>query len=251
MPEGNVAEIFSSIQGEGPLLGRRQIFVRMAGCNLRCSYCDTRRFRDRQEGCRVELSPGSEIFGMVQNPLTVDEAAGHLRRLRGPGLHSVSLTGGEPLCQPEFVKSLAHRCRAADLPVYLETNGSSVDGFLPLVEIIDFASIDLKLPSHQACPEEVWPELVKNELGCIKASAEGGVCTIVKMVILSRTEAAEVRSACGRLEGLDVMVVLQPVSGPDRPSARDILRLHEAASEHLGPEMVAVIPQTHRLMGLH
>ncbi|MEM4195978.1 MAG: 7-carboxy-7-deazaguanine synthase QueE, partial [Methanothermobacter sp.] len=41
-----IMEVFSSIQGEGLLLGKRQIFIRFAGCNLNCSYCDTPESRD-------------------------------------------------------------------------------------------------------------------------------------------------------------------------------------------------------------
>jgi len=51
-----ISEIFSSIQGEGYLAGRRQIFIRLAECNLECSYCDTD--HARADTCRIETSPG-------------------------------------------------------------------------------------------------------------------------------------------------------------------------------------------------
>ena len=42
----HINEVFSSIQGEGTLIGRRQVFIRFSGCNLDCNYCDTSKSRD-------------------------------------------------------------------------------------------------------------------------------------------------------------------------------------------------------------
>lgn len=81
-------EVFSSIQGEGLLVGKRQIFIRFAGCNLNCSYCDTPESRD--PSCGEELS-ADQLQGMVENLVT-------------PDFHSLSITGGEPLLYPDFIR---------------------------------------------------------------------------------------------------------------------------------------------------
>lgn len=171
-------------------------------------------------------------------------------RLRSPGLHSVSLTGGEPLCQHHFVGALANECRSSGLRVYFETNGYSASRFEEIVDAIDFAAIDLKLPSHKACPDSRWPDLIENELACTRLSMEKGIYTIVKIVILSGTQASEVEDACLRLRDIDAFLVLQPASGPRKPKSIDLISFQEEASRYLDPDKVAVIPQAHKLMGV-
>lgn len=248
--EGSVGEIFSSIQGEGPLIGRRQIFVRMAGCGLTCSYCDTRGFGKTADTCRIEHPPASGCFATIPNPIRVKTVKEQISRLRSPGLHSVSITGGEPLCQHEFVGALADECRSSGLRVYLETNGYSASRFEEIVKFINFASIDLKLPSHRACTDVEWPDLIENELACTRISSENGVYTIIKIVILSCTQASEVKDACLRLRDNDAFIVLQPASGTQKPKSIDLIHLQEEVSRYLNPDKVAVIPQAHKLMGV-
>ena len=250
MADGFVGEIFSSIQGEGPLVGRRQIFVRMAGCNLRCCYCDSSGFRKTAEKYRVEFPSGSGCFAEFSNPASVATVMDQISRLQSPGLHSIAVTGGEPLQQHEFVAALAKECQSAGHRVYLETNGYDSRHFGEIVDFIDFASIDLKLPSHKACPTEMWPGLIENEISCIKKSLEKKVFTVVKMVILSSTKRSEVKDACLRLRDMDLFLVLQPSFGEQRPSSKDLIRHHEEASMYLNPENIAVIPQAHKLMGV-
>lgn len=246
--EGVLGEIFSSIQGEGPLVGRRQIFVRMAGCNLSCRYCDTPGFAGLQKSCRIESRAGSGGFFEMENPLSPEQVALQIDQLSGPGLHSVSLTGGEPLCQSEFVAALARECRVRGHKTYLETNGFSVHRFTSILDHLDYAAVDLKLPCHQACPAEEWEALIKNELDCLDAAFQAGVYAIAKVVILAETPDWEVERVCRGLEGLDALV-LQPAWGALIPSPR-LHRLHEVALGNLSPEMVMVIPQVHRLLGV-
>lgn len=248
--EANIGEIFSSIQGEGSLIGRRQIFVRMAGCTLSCSYCDSSRFRRHRDVCRIEQIPGSGSFIDLPNPISLQAAMDQIAKLNSPGLHSVSITGGEPLCQPEFVDALARVCRSSGMRVYLETNGYSAERFEKLVATIDYAAIDLKLPSHNACPADQWPDLIENEISCARISSSAGLCTIIKIVVLSGTKDSEVINACERIEDLGAFLVLQPASGAQRPSSISLMRLQGEASRYLDPNCVAVIPQAHKLMGV-
>jgi len=98
MEKGFVGEIFSSVQGEGLYAGRRQVFVRFAGCGLSCIYCDTPEFRRRDVGwCRIEGKAGSGNFEKRPNPLKSSDVFREVLRLTTPDIHSVSLTGGEPL----------------------------------------------------------------------------------------------------------------------------------------------------------
>src|SRR5215470_10314932 len=102
-----LVEVFSSIQGEGILVGRRQIFVRTYGCNLRCTYCDspeTLKESGTPPQCRVETPSGSWNFRRIPNPVSAcaltDIVAGYLQEPH----HSLSITGGEPLLHARFLE---------------------------------------------------------------------------------------------------------------------------------------------------
>lgn len=97
-----VNEIFYSIQGESSYAGRPCVFVRLTGCNLRCSYCDTQYAYDK--GDLLEIG---EI----------------LKRVASYKCTLVEVTGGEPLIQKETA-SLIHSLLEAGHEVLLETNGS-------------------------------------------------------------------------------------------------------------------------------
>ena len=66
-----VREMFVSVQGEGPYVGYRQLFVRFPKCNLNCIYCDTPKEWENDKKCHVEKAPGSGEFEEIDNPLSV------------------------------------------------------------------------------------------------------------------------------------------------------------------------------------
>jgi 7-carboxy-7-deazaguanine synthase len=100
-----VSEIFASIQGEGLRQGEPTIFVRLAGCNLRCSFCDTKYARRRGQDFSLEK--------------IIDRISGI--RAHFPA-RWVCLTGGEPLLQS--VERLVRKLKAENLMVQVETNGT-------------------------------------------------------------------------------------------------------------------------------
>lgn len=97
-----VCEIFTSIQGESSYAGMPCTFIRLTGCNLRCSYCDT----------TYAYSEGRELTG--------DEILSEVQRA---GIDLVEITGGEPLLQYE-VFQLARRLLDENYGILIETNGS-------------------------------------------------------------------------------------------------------------------------------
>ena len=106
MSSANVIEIFSSVQGEGKYLGCRQIFVRLADCNLNCSYCDTD--FSRAEFCKIETAAGSMIFRDEKNPLDAAQVIEVIKKFSGDvPTQAVSFTGGEPLLHWQFVYEVA------------------------------------------------------------------------------------------------------------------------------------------------
>ncbi|MBI5511013.1 MAG: radical SAM protein [Deltaproteobacteria bacterium] len=117
-----VSEIFASIQGESTYAGRPCGFVRVTGCNLRCTYCDT----------TYAYEGGAR--------LSVDAV---MSRLSALGLPLIEVTGGEPLLQPAVPVLLSRLCDAG-LTVLLETNGSLE---LAAVDPRVVKIVDLKAPS--------------------------------------------------------------------------------------------------------
>ncbi len=124
-----ITEIFKSIQGEGTRAGLPCIFVRLTGCNLRCTWCDT-----------AYAFHGGKKMSMEEVLERVDELAGH--RADGSDREStvplVELTGGEPLLQEE-IYPLAKKLLAAGCTVMIETSGERFLGRLPkeVIKIVD------------------------------------------------------------------------------------------------------------------
>ena len=121
-----VTEIFKSIQGEGTRAGRPCIFVRLSGCNLRCTWCDTAyAFHGGQKMSVDDVLERVELLNQLPN----GERA---------GVPLVELTGGEPLLQQE-VYPLAERLIAAGYTVMVETSGERFIGELPkeVIRIVD------------------------------------------------------------------------------------------------------------------
>jgi 7-carboxy-7-deazaguanine synthase len=118
-----ITEIFKSIQGEGTRAGLPCIFVRLTGCNLRCTWCDT----------------AYAFHGGTKR--SVEEVLERVRSLAGDGAGRVSLveiTGGEPLLQPE-TPALAEKLLAEGYTVMIETSGERFVGVLPrdVIKIVD------------------------------------------------------------------------------------------------------------------
>jgi 7-carboxy-7-deazaguanine synthase len=124
-----VTEIFKSIQGEGTRAGLPCIFVRLTGCNLRCTWCDTAYAFHGGKKMSVE-----EVLARVDE-LACRGAAGTGREAAWP---LVELTGGEPLLQEE-IYPLAEDLLAAGYTVMIETSGERYIGRLPreVIKIVD------------------------------------------------------------------------------------------------------------------
>ena len=135
-----VNEIFDSIEGEGKRTGQLVTFIRLAGCNLRCSYCDTDYALKRCDGDNLPI------------PQIVDKV----------GYQNVTITGGEPLFHPQCDKLVSALLMDRHI-VNIETNGSiPLEGLLALKRISSgklFFTMDYKLPSSGMCHEMHLPNL--------------------------------------------------------------------------------------------
>lgn len=128
MSKYKVAEKFVSINGEGRKAGQLAVFIRFQGCNLNCSYCDT--LWANSVGCPAEEMTGEEI----------------LEYIRSTGIINVTLTGGEPLIQPDIYPLIELLC-LNDFQVEIETNGSEDIFPYGSLGIRPSFTLDYKLPS--------------------------------------------------------------------------------------------------------
>ncbi len=130
----NITEIYKSVQGETHLFGLPTLFVRTAGCNLRCSWCDT---------------PYSFGRGTSMKPSDV------MREVVDSGLNNICVTGGEPLLQKEIFPLLTHLCNEGYL-VSLETGGSL--DITPVDERV-ITILDIKCPGSKMHQKNYWRNL--------------------------------------------------------------------------------------------
>jgi 7-carboxy-7-deazaguanine synthase len=119
-----IVEIFTSIQGEGSFSGFPTLFIRLAGCNLRCRYCDTPSAQD-------EGGKEMDVHAVAENVL-------------GSRVRHVCITGGEPLLQQQELLALMRVLHDAGHEISIETNGT-VD-FRPSQEYATIC-MDVKCPS--------------------------------------------------------------------------------------------------------
>ncbi len=246
--EAGVWEIYSAIQGEGLLVGERHVFLRTAGCNLDCRFCDTPAREAALDTCAVERTPGVRDFESVPNPLGWKEAVLSVARLfRGqPPARRVSFTGGEPLVWPGFVKCTAEALRAEGIGAVLETNGTLAGALSSVGDLFDWISADIKLPSSTG-GEPLWEEHEE----FLRVAPRAAV--FVKVIITPGTTPDDMERAARTVGAVDrrIPIVLQPVSparSVEGTASWDLLRVLESIANK-EVDHVRIIPQVHRFLG--
>lgn len=122
-----IREIFTSIQGEGPYVGQKHIFVRFCKCNLNCAYCDT------------------DFNSQNAKDYNIDDLA---LNLADNDAEVISFTGGEPLLELDFLKEFLSEYKSKlNKKIYLETNGTLYKNLAQIIDYIDIISMDIKLQS--------------------------------------------------------------------------------------------------------
>ncbi|KAF0126384.1 MAG: Radical SAM domain-containing protein [Elusimicrobia bacterium] len=231
-----VHEIFCSRQGEGLYCGRRQVFLRFAGCNLDCSYCDEPAARSLPSFMMTPAEAAAEV----------------IRQARRGRARMVSLTGGEPLLRWRFIKALAPALRRAGLALHLETNGTLYRELGEVIGLVDAVAMDVKIPSSGG-HRPLWSAHRR-----FLSVAPGK--TFIKAVLTSSSSMSDLRRAAdlAAAAGRDIPFFIQPASAGDTmrhgvpvplpPSARQVREAESYAKSRL--ERVKVLPQQHPLWGV-
>ena len=216
-----VKEVFKSIQGEGPHVGFEQIFVRFCKCNLNCEYCDT------------DYKTNAET-------ISSEELNAQINKLNPQNIHSISLTGGEPLLETEFLKEFIPK---TEQKIYLETNGSLPEKLGEVIELIDIISMDIKLDSTTKSGflfdkhEEFIQIAVKNKKEIF-----------LKIVFDQNITDDEIKNCIKLAKPNNIPIVLQPVMLKDKMkiSSQQMLSTFEKFIQSYAN--VRIIPQVHKFL---
>ncbi len=255
-------EIFSAIQGEGLIVGTRQIFIRFALCDLRCQFCDSAHTWQVSPTCRVEITPGKRDFVTHKNPVSIADLLSWVERQNYPGVHdSISLTGGEPLLQAPFLAKFLPQLRdVVALPVYLETGGHRPQQLQQIISHLDLVGLDIKLPSVSG---ECW---WREHAECLQLCREANVQVFAKIIVSDRANPEELEKASRLVADIDaeIPVFLQPATGlTDEQQKEYEARKHYTSFAPPHPDrvlewqalmkqylkVVRVVPQTHKSIG--
>lgn len=214
-----IKEIFESIQGEGPYVGYKQLFVRFCNCNLKCNYCDTKfsSESDYKEYNQCELAEIVNSYKLI---------------------HSVSLTGGEPLLAADFLKEFLP---LVNKKIYLETNATLADKLLIVKPFIDIVSADIKLESATG---------IKDSYRFHDKFFENckGIETFAKIVFNQKITDEEIQNSCSLAKKYGIELILQPEMIQDKMAVTS-----EFAASILDKfldkyEKVRLIPQVHKFL---
>lgn len=223
--EAKIKEVFESIQGEGPVVGCKQLFIRFCGCNLNCSYCDT----DFDIENAVIYTP-EQLANKVIKEFDLSK------------LHSISLTGGEPLLHTDFINEFINIIcpKYNNLKIYLETNATLYEQLIKIKNKTDIISADIKLPS--ATGKDTFELHDKFLEQC------NGVYTFAKIVFDEKITDEEIRKCTALGEKYSIELILQPKMNGDKIST-DKNFIESAFNKFLEHyTKVRLIPQVHKFL---
>ncbi|MHA1150793.1 MAG: 7-carboxy-7-deazaguanine synthase QueE [Promethearchaeota archaeon] len=277
-----IAEIFSSIQGEGGTVrgscfGKRQIFVRFAGCNLAssafgsegCFWCDTPGSQDfNLKKFEYEIQPGTKAIKFGFNPVSPKKILEIIKKLVTPDLHSISFTGGEPLCYLDFIIKLAKviKLEGLNYPLYLETNGSILPNEKQseaIKSLFSYCCCDIKDRSSLATSPDKWKSLVEKELTFIEQMILLNIDVFAKLVVTSKTLIEDIRWIAQGLskviypEGDTVGLAIQPVYLRNKENHKrytiSITHLNEIfynVAKYISPNNMSLSIQIHKFLNI-
>lgn len=224
-----ISEIFTSIQGEGLYIGVKQLFIRFCGCNLQCKYCDTD--KEGNEDCMSFSS---------------DELIENIKTFNLKSIHSVSLTGGEPLLWVDFLSEFLPKLKQAFKgKIYLETNSTLKDNLAKIAENIDIISADIKLPSTSGVENSF---AVHDEFFNVAQKFNKEI--FAKIVFDENILDDEISHCISLGQKYNLPLILQPKTINDKVSINSE-RIMLISDKFLNKySNTRLIPQTHKFLGI-
>jgi organic radical activating enzyme len=237
---GYLSEIFASVEGEGLFAGEPVVFARLAGCNLRCSYCDTQYALENPAMALVyEGATAREITNPVPAADLVELISDYFRDAA-----TVVFTGGEPLLQADFLLVAMRDLRGLGYGIHLQTNGTLASALLQVRDIVDFVSMDIKLPSTQG-----GRDLSREHLESLRAAT--GKNLAVKIVVAPDAHDREIDAAVRLVGDVNrfIPVILQPAFVDSRPAvgADRLTAALAIARRHVHDARISI--QMHKVIG--
>jgi len=232
-----LSEIFTSIEGEGILFGTKTMFVRLAGCPLKCHWCDT--------PYALPLDSGSDY--------SVDEAKDLISKSLHPNTYKVNFTGGEPLVQHEAVIELAKFVRQKGIRTYLESACYDAARFAKVLPHIDLVKVEFKLKDSKVVDEKHYGVLLQSELDCLKLAIDSGKTTYIKVVVTNSSSLKEFKELVhevfraarpAEIAGF----IIQPSYKIDEPTLDVLFGFYDAVYPVY--DQVRVVPQLHKVIGV-
>lgn len=215
----HIREIFESVQGEGPYVGQKHIFVRFCKCNLKCKFCDTDFLIENSKKYNID-----ELFEILKNF----------------DCNTVSFTGGEPLSDVEFLFEFLSKYKTKlNKKIYLETNGTLGDKLNKIINFIDIVSMDIKLESATGQKEQ----FKSNEMFLDAASKKE---TFIKVVFDKNITNNEIISCVNLAKKHNTLIVLQPKMPMDKDL--DINKIFNQFYSNY--QNIRLIPQVHKFLNL-
>ncbi len=228
-----ISEIFSSLQGEGPYLGVKQIFVRFGRCNMHCVYCDELA-KMKEESFQIY-----DLDGLIAEVMEMEREKGKH--------HSISLTGGEPLLYAPFLVHFMPLLKEKGFTLYLETNGTLPEALNSVLEYSDIIAMDLKPASSTGDRSFEAQHQKFLEIASRKE-------VFIKVVITPDTREDEIRRCVEIVRSVNANIpfIFQPLSDAFGINTQALQLIEgfffNVAKKHLSD--VRVIPQMHKIWGV-
>ncbi len=229
-----INEVFTSIEGEGIYLGTKTLFIRFAGCPLRCFWCDTPYALSIKDGKEYSIDNAKRLIdeSIVKNTF------------------KANLTGGDPLLQYKQAYAIAEHLKSKSLITYLESACYDSERFAYLLPSIDICKIEFKLRDADATRDH--EQLIEEEMGCLDLAIKNKKITYIKIVVSNRSNYQEVKKLADKIfKRVDVNnisgFVIQPAYSYE-PTMGQLLKIYDHLYKYY--KGVRIIPQVQKVMNI-